>query len=112
MDTVSTVYQRGDARFDLAGRFLGYPLSETGDAISEGLKQRLARYAEKRITELGLFPSNVQTCNVSTMDADRPPSERGYQVDFVIEEGGTIGVSGILTKHGWPTLDHGLHVEE
>lgn len=112
MDVTSTVFHRQAPRFDMAGQFLGYPLRETDEVISEGLKSRLAKYAQKRLEDLGLLPQSIVVCDVSTSDASDRPSDRSYQVEFHTEKGGIIGVAGILTKSGWPCLDHGLIVEE
>lgn len=112
MKTISTVYLRHPARHDMAGRFLGYPLSLTDETVSSGLRARLAKYAEKRIRDIGLFPVNVNTCEVSTTGADEKPSERVYSVGFHTKEGGTIGLQGVMTKQGWPFLDHGIYTDE
>lgn len=112
MDVTSTVFHRQPARFNMAGQFLGYPLRETEEVISDGLKSRLAKYAQKRLEDLGLLPQEVTLCDVSTDDADQKPSDRSYQVEFHTEKGGIIGVAGILTKSGWPCLDHGMFIDE
>ena len=112
MDVTSTVFERQPARFNIAGQFISYPLRATEDAISEGLKHRLANYAKKRLEDAGLFPSKVLVCKVSTDDASDKPSDRSYQVEFHTDKGGVIGICGILTKSGWPCLDHGMIIDE
>jgi hypothetical protein len=34
-----------------------------------------------------------------------------YCVTFTNEKGGSIGVQGILTRNGWPFVDHGFFIE-
>ena len=42
---------------------------------------------------------------------DEAPSERAYDVRVVNPQGGIIGVQHILTRHGWPTLNHGFFID-
>lgn len=106
------VFQRGEARHDMVGRFLGYPLSVTEQQISAGLAARLVRYAERELDANG-FLGAVQgwTVKVGTSDADRAPADRFYWVTWTNDKGGSISLTGILTSKGWPTLDHGLSIE-
>lgn len=112
METISTVYQRKEPRFNMAGQFLSYPLEQTDETVSEGLKVRLARYAETRLKDIGLFPVSVEQCEVSTMDAGDKPADRAYNVSFTTPQGASIVICNILTKSGWPFLDHGISFEE
>jgi hypothetical protein len=112
METRSVVFERQPARFNMAGQFICYPLKQTDEDVSHGLVKRLASYAEKRLRGIGLFPQNVRVCEVSTMDAENSPADREYAVEFFTAEGGSIVMEGILTKSGWPTLDHGFSVNE
>ncbi len=111
MKTTSSVLKRGPAKFDMVGQFLGYDLKDTSESITPGLQKRLLRYAERELTELGLLPMpKCMRCEVYTLDGDEPPSERSYGVRFITGAGAYIGVQGILTRKGWPTLDHGLDI--
>ena len=105
------VLLRGQARHDMVGRFLGYPLHITEQQISAGLAKRLVRYGEHVLDDNG-FLDMVQgwAVKVGTNDADKTPANRFYWVTWTNEKGGTINVTGILTSKGWPTLDHGLTI--
>ena len=105
------VFQRGEQRFDMVGKALGTPLTGTDQNISPGLAIRLMRYAVQRMIDNG-FRVEGWACEVSTMDADNRPPERTYCVKFINLKGGGIGIEGIFTTKGWPTLDHGLFIED
>lgn len=109
----TTVFERGKAQFDMTGKLLGYNLKELPETISAGLAKRLTRYAEGRLEDAG-FLQAVQgwEIEVSTMDGDEQPANRSYCVEFKNAQGGRISVVGILTRHGWPTLDHGFEIGE
>lgn len=106
---VTTVYQRSTAKFDMTGKFLGYNLHETGNAISPGLAQRLVKYAMNRMVDNG-FVVDGYVISVSTNDGDLKPAKRDYHVSFTNDKGGQITVACILTKQGWPFLDHGFEI--
>jgi hypothetical protein len=113
METLKTeVYKRGEANFDMTGRFLGYPLSKTDDSISQGLAKRLQRYATSRLGDCGFSFCAQWPCIVGTNEADERPSNRVYWVEFTNADGGQIQLTGILTRSGWPSLDHGFTVQE
>jgi hypothetical protein len=111
LKVTTEVFERGPAHFNMCGQFLHYPLRELDETISAGLAQRLARYAAKRLDDSG-FVVNGWGVTVGTMDGDEPPAERGYYVDFANAKGGTISVVGILTRGGWPCLDHGFDIAQ
>ena len=113
MPITNTVYRQGETRFDMVGRSLGAPLHLTDQKISEGMLERLRKYANTRLTDLGLSKILVTWgCEVSTMDGDDTPSSRSYIVSWTSPEGAEIGVHGILTRKGYPFLDHGVFLQE
>lgn len=113
LEITTKAFSRQSPRFDMTGQFLGYPLKECQDeAIDKELAQRLAAYAEKRLSDIGLLPPYIAHCEVSTSDAEDEPEDRWYQVAFVTTQNGMIKVHGILIKDGWPHLDHGIEVHE
>lgn len=107
----STVMIQGKARFNQVGQFLGYPLTTTQETISPGLAKRLHAYALQRLDDAG-FKNIVEgwAVEVYTMDGDDRPANRSYCVKFKNAKGGAIEVIGILTRNGWPTLDHGYSI--
>lgn len=107
----TTVMKRGAAQFNQVGQFLGYPLKDLDEQISVGLTKRLVQYAERRLTDAGFsFLSKDWKIEAYTMDGDEAPADRSYCVRFENESGGHIEVTGILTKRGWPVLDHGFSI--
>lgn len=104
-----SVLQRNPARFDMVGKRLDDTLRDTAQTISPGLVQRLRSYAAKNLEEAG-FEIGAWACEVYTMDADESPADRSYTVEFINPRGGMLGVQGILTRAGWPCLDHGVCV--
>ncbi len=80
--------------------------------ISTGLAKRLTRYATEKMAHAG-FGAILKACNieVTTTDGDLPPSERVYHVSFTTPQGGQLSVIGILTRRGWPLLDHGFDID-
>jgi hypothetical protein len=107
-----SVMRRGEARFDMCGRKLPDSLHDAPDeSISPGLLARLHRYGLKRMLDAGFEVADWR-CEVYTMDADLPRSERYYCVEFTNPKGGMVGVQGVATNHGHPFLDHGLCVGE
>jgi len=105
------VMKRGPAQHDMCGRFLSYPLTTIDESISAGLAERLVAHAQRALTEAG-FEALVEgwRVTVSTMDGDERPAKRFYNVRWQNEKGGYIEVTGILTRHGWPTLNHGFDI--
>lgn len=106
----TTTYVRDPARFDMCGRFLGHDLREVSADIRVGLARRLVRYAEQRLLDSGFVLPPDWAVGVQTSDGDQPASERIYHVTWTTPKGGELGVGGIMTKNGWPFLDHGFHV--
>lgn len=105
----SSVYVTGQPRFDMVGKRLPDVLHGTSETISAGLVARLHGYARRTLADSG-FGVEGWPCEVYTMDGDLRPAERLYCVEFITPKGGRIGVQGILTEHGWPTLNHGLTI--
>ena len=105
------VLKRGPAQFNGVGQFLGYPLHTVAEAISPGLAQRLVRYAQGRMNDAG-FGALTADWQVTayTIDGDETPGHRSYCVRWQNEKGGFIEVVRILTRAGWPCLDHGFEI--
>ena len=111
MDIQTVVYERLPCRFDLSGQSLGHDLRQTEETISPGLAKRLSRYAEARLSNGGFSVSGWE-CEVETTDDQDRSSDRTYHVTFFNESGGSLGIQGILiTRYGWPCLDHGAFIE-
>ncbi len=111
MQPSTTVLSRGKPQFDMSGTFLGYPLRVLPESISSGLSARLTRYAIRRLTEAGFDPLlKLATIEVYTTNGDELPANRAYCVKFTTPQGGYIELIGILTKSGWPSLDHGFAI--
>jgi hypothetical protein len=99
----SVIYKIGEANFDMTGRLLGHRLVKLDGTITDGLAVRLRDYAAKRLREYG-FPVYTR-CVVEKTD-------NHYTVDFVNHLNGSIGIIGILLgKGGWPSIDHGFHIQ-
>lgn len=99
------------AQFSMCGERLTQTLTRTEATISPGLAARLRHYA-LGILEAAGFLGAVDGWSplVYTVDGHEAPVDRSYCVRFTNALGGYIEVIGILTRHGWPTLDHGLAV--
>lgn len=108
---ITTSVTRRTPNFNMVGQRLPDSLRDVDEVISPGLVQRLHRYALKNMAEAG-FDVSGWDCEVYTMDGDDRPSDRAYCVEFTNAKGGMIGVQGILTSHGHPCLDHGLHIDQ
>jgi hypothetical protein len=81
------------------------------DEVSQGLAHRLAVFATRRMAEAGFTAlTAVSKLEVYTTDGDEPPAHRHYCVRWQNEKGGYIEVVGILTRSGWPSLDHGFAI--
>lgn len=112
MGITSEVYQRGPARFDMCGQRLPSHLSLTSQSVTAGLASRLVRYAAKVMEVEGFLQAvNGWSVTVGTNDACEAPADRWYWVSWINEKGASLSVIGILTRKGWPCLDHGLQVE-
>jgi hypothetical protein len=104
----------GPARFNMCGQALPASILSAPDAepIRPGLAKRLASYMRQRIEGAGITPRDDWIVQVETLEAERPPSERSYLVRFVTHTGAEIGVQGIFTDNGWPTMDCGIFIQE
>lgn len=98
---------RGKPRFDMVGQRLPDHLHDADEKISHGLAQRLYRYALVTLEDAG-FEVSAWDCEVYTMDGNDKPADRFYCVEFTNAKGGSIGIQGIMTRKGWPILDHGF----
>ena len=106
------VYKRDPPVFGMGGNFLYYPLKRLEENIAEGLARRLYLYALKRAKESGFEFLNTWECEVGTSDGDEKPSNRGYFVKFTNSKNGFISLTNILTRNGYPTLDHSWEIGE
>lgn len=105
----TAVFKVNPGHTDMLGN--GHPyVEETGQTISQGLAKRIADYAAGRMKEMGLPIAQDWELSVETNDADQRPADRMYHVTWQTAEGAKIGIEGILTKRGWPLLDHGPFV--
>lgn len=97
----------------MVGQVVSRPIAEVDPDISEGLAKRLVRYATSRLEDFG-FSHAVEgwPIEVYTMDADLPPSERYYSVRWNNEKNSGLEICGILTRNGWPFIDHGISIAE
>lgn len=112
MQAIQTeVMVKGPARFDMVGQRLPSSLHTVDECISAGLAKRLVGYATRAMAEGG-FEAATQAWAVSvyTVDGDEKPADRRYCVRWTNPKGGYIEVVGILTSHGWPSLDHGFDI--
>lgn len=108
----SEVYKKGEYRHDMCGQTLPQQVFITEDDISQGTCERLVNYATDRIKQAGLGFILNWNCVVSTLDQDLLPPDRVYCVNWTNEQGTRISVDGILTRKGWPSLDHGISIAE
>jgi hypothetical protein len=107
----SQVWEKGPARFDMVGQSLPTHLHLTSENISAGLAARLHRYAEGELHAQG-FGALAKDAKVIvyTIDAEDRPADRSYCVRWHTPKGGYVELVGILTKAGWPSLNHGFDI--
>lgn len=105
------VLMPGPARFDMVGKKLPTILHATDERISKGLAERLHRYAERELIDQG-FGALAADAKVSvyTIDGDDKPADRSYCVRWHTPKGGYVELIGILTRAGWPCVDHGFAI--
>jgi len=102
----------GAAHFDQCGQFLHYPLHDTDEEISPGLAKRLVDYATKRANERGLFTMVKDwELEVYTTDGKDKPADRNYNVRWKNPQDTEIELCRIMTRDGWPFLDHGFTMQ-
>jgi hypothetical protein len=111
MALTTEVYGQHPARFTMTGQVLPTNLFKTEEGITQGLAKRLHKHALETLEASG-FKAAVSGWSVTvyTIDASDIPSNRSYCVRWENEQGGSIEVIGILTRKGWPHLDHGLAI--
>lgn len=111
MKIKTEVYGRHPTRFDMTGKSLPVSLFLSEEGISIGLAKRIYRYALEALDSAG-FLEAVKDWDVTVCadDVNEQPSDRQYWVQWENSDGGGIQVVGILTKSGWPTIDHGLNI--
>lgn len=109
MQVQSEIFREGEPRFNWTQYRTQRDIHKTDELISHGLMQRLANYAVKRLDEAGFKPTiEGWECTVYTMDGNESPADRVYQVRFMNSKGGYLEVDRILTRRGWPFIDHGI----
>ena len=83
-------------------------------AVSER-EERLAEQGQelqRREGQLQSLQHELERQRVTyTMDGDERPANRFYTVEFTNPKGGMVGIQGIMTERGWPSLDHGLCID-
>ncbi len=105
------VWEKGPAQFNMVGQKLPTQLHLTAEHISVGLAVRLHRYAERELIEQGFGAlTKDATVSVYSIDAEDRPADRSYCVRWHTPKGGYVEMVGILTKAGWPSLNHGLDI--
>lgn len=105
------VWETQPTRFNMCGKRLQPDLRQVDECISKGLSERLHRYAERELREQGFGALAVDAkVIVYTIDAEDRPADRSYCVRWHTPQGGYVELTGILTKAGWPTLDHGFDI--
>lgn len=111
MEVTTSVAKLGPAHFNQVGQRLWHPVIDLPESITAGLASRLHNYAKNRCVEAGFGPIvDVASVELYTVDGDERPSNRSYCVRFRTPQGGCIEVVGILTRQGWPSLDHGFEI--
>lgn len=111
MTDIETNVFKTESRIAQWGERLPSDVKYTPEKISAGLAKRLAKHAADHMTEAGFGMFLVDAaCEVYSMDAEDTPANRSYTVKFKRPEGGYIEVIGILTRNGWPTLNHGFDI--
>lgn len=105
------VLRRGPTQFDMCGQVVCRPLHTIDERISKGLAERLHRYAERELVDQG-FSALAKNAKVSvyTIDGDDKPADRSYCVRWHTPQGGYVEMIGILTRAGWPSLNHGFAI--
>lgn len=107
----TTVLKRDPPRFNMVGQLLTPTLSTLDEQISAGLARRLYNYATARLDAAGFLDMcRDWTPEVFTTNGDDLPVDRWYTVRFRNSKDGYIDVTGILTRRGWPFLDHGFNI--
>lgn len=105
------VLKPGPSRFNMVGQSLPPFLHTTDECISKGLAERLHRYAERELVAKGFHPlAKDAKVSVYTIDGHDKPADRSYCVRWHTPQGGYVELIGILTRAGWPTLDHGFDI--
>ena len=93
------------------GQSLPRQLRLTPEGITPGLASRIHRYAAQRLDDAGMLQAVTGwPVTVYTIDHEDRPADRRYCVRWENDKGGNIEVVGILTRRGWPNLDHGLSI--
>lgn len=83
-----------------------YWIVSTGKEVLPGLVKRCIDYATKRLER---FPVDLKA--MTNVHVTR--NENGFMTVAFRAEFGALKVHGILVNHGgWPTLDHGISIDE
>jgi len=112
MQLNTEVYAPGNARFDMCGQRLPTQMHLTDEKITPGLASRLLRYAEKSLDDEGFLDAVAGwSITVGSDNADERPADRFYWVMWTNPKGASLSITGILTRRGWPSLDHGMQID-
>lgn len=111
MQLQTEVLKPGPTQFNMVGQVVCRPLHTVEESISKGLAERLHRYAERELIGHG-FGALAKDAKVSvyTIDGHEKPADRSYCVRWHTPQGGYVELIGILTRAGWPTLNHGFAI--
>ncbi len=108
----STVFERGEPVFDIAGKFLHNPLNETKRIeVKAVMMSRLVGYAIQQMETFGFPVSCHEVCVQLTIDPGETLGDGVFSVGFKNEKGGIVGVYGIMIKNAWPFIDHGFFID-
>lgn len=112
MHLQTEVLKHGPTQFDMVGQVVARPLYTVEETISKGLAERLHRYAERELIDQG-FGALAKDAKVTvyTIDGEEKPADRSYCVRWHTPKGGYVELIGILTKAGWPTVNHGFAID-
>lgn len=105
------IYKPGKTMFNAVGQVVCRPVHKVEGSISTGLASRLMQYAERELIAAGFGAlAKDATVTVYTIDGDDRPADRSYCVKWLMPQGGYVELIGILTRFGWPSLDHGFSI--
>lgn len=107
-------FQRTATHFNTNKNATEYIAAERKNVISQGMTKRLVAYTKDRVKMAGFeCILDGATFEVETSEADYVSSERVYHVTVITKDNGVMVLNGImLSKYGWPGLDHRLSIEQ
>lgn len=109
MQIQTEVLREGQSFYNWTQGKTQWPIHMTEEQVTPGLALRLVRYALICLDDSG-FKAAIEgwKCTVITLDGNERPADREYHVRFMNTKGGYVEVNRILTRKGWPFLDHGI----